>query len=94
MTTIQIIIVFWFVSAVFITVIQNVIFMHWLKKFGVRYNFGLAGTPGYLDYVYFNWCKSEGRSPKRILLLRALCLANAIIAAIVFIPVIMSAHPK
>ena len=94
MTTIQIVGAFWFASAVFIAVIQNVVFMHWLKKLGVRFIFGLAGTPGYLDYVYFNWCKSQGRSPKRILILRALCLANAILAAIVVIPAIISASAR
>jgi len=94
MTAIKLIGVLWFASAIFIAVIQNVVFMHWLKKQGVRLIFGLAGTPGYLDYVYFNWCKSQGRSPKRILILRALCLANAILAAIVVIPTIIMANAK
>jgi hypothetical protein len=94
MTTIQFVGFFWFASAIFIAVIQNVVFVFWLKKLGVRLIFGLAGTPGYLDYVYFNWCKSQGRSPKRILILRALCLANAIFAAIVVMPMIISANDK
>ena len=94
MTTIQLIGVFWFASAIFIAVIQNVVFMHWLKKLGVRLIFGLAGTPGYLDYVYFNWCKSQGRSPKRILILRALCLANVILAAVVVVPIIIVSNSK
>jgi hypothetical protein len=94
MTIIQIIAFSWFASAIFIAVIQNVVFMHWLKKLGVRLMFGLAGTPGYLDYVYFNWCKSQGRSPKRILILRAICFANVILAAFVVIPMIISANAK
>ncbi len=94
MTAIQVIGFLWFASAIFIAVIQNVIFMHWLKKQGVRLIFGLAGTPGYLDYVYLNWCKNQGRSPKRILMLRALCLANVILAAVVVVPMIISFHAK
>lgn len=77
----------WFASAVLIAVIQNVVFLYWLKKQGVEIVFGLGGTPGYLDSAYRKWCLSQGRSPKRILVLRALCLANAILAAAVFIMV-------
>ena len=94
MSAIKLIGFLWFASAIFIAVIQNVVFMYWLKKQGVRLIFGLAGTPGYLDYVYFNWCKSQGRSPKRILVLRALCLANVILAAIVVVPMIITIHAK
>ena len=94
MTVLKLIGTLWFCSAIFIAVIQNIIFMHWLKKQGVRMFFGLAGTPGYLDYIYWKWCKSQGRSPKRILILRALCVANAILAAIVVIPTIIMAHAK
>jgi len=94
MTAIKLIGVLWFTSAVFIAVIQNVVFMHWLKKQGVRISFGLAGTPGYLDYIYWKWCKSQERSPKRILVLRALCVANVVLAAIAVIPTIIMAHTK
>ena len=94
MTTLQIIGALWFSSAIFIEVIQNVVFTHWLKKRGVRFVFGLAGTPGYLDYVYFNWCKSQGRSARRVLILRTLCLVNVILAAVIVIPTIILAHAK
>ena len=94
MTTIPLIGGLWFASAIFIAVIQNFVFMYWLKKQGVRFSSILAVTVGYLDYVYFNWCKSHGRSPKRILILRALCLANAILAAIVVVPMIIAAGAK
>ena len=56
--------------------------------------FGLTGTPGYLDYAYWKWCKAQGRSPKRILVLRGLSFANVILAAIVVIPMIISAAAK
>jgi hypothetical protein len=94
MTAIKLIGVLWFCSAIFIEVMQNVVFRHWLKKQGVQIFFGLAGTPGYLDYVYWKWCKSQGHSPKRILVLRGLCLANVILAAIVVIPTIIMADAK
>jgi len=94
MTAIKLIGALWFASGVIIAVIQNFVFMYWLKKQGVRFNFGLAGTPGYLDCIYVKWCKSQGRSPKRILLLRVLCLANAILAAIVMMCIMSSAHTK
>jgi hypothetical protein len=95
MTAIKLIGTLWFASAIFIGVIQNIVFLHWLKKKqGVRIFFGLAGTPGYLDYVYWKWCKSQGCSPKRILILRALCFANVILAAIVVIPTIIMANAK
>jgi hypothetical protein len=75
-------------------VIQNIVFMHWLKKKGVHIFFGLAGTPGYLDYVYWRWCKNQGCSPNRILTLRALCVANVILAAIIVIPTVIMTHVK
>ncbi len=87
MAMIQLIGIIWIASAILIAVIQNVVFMHWLKKQGVRIVFVLGGTPWYLDSAYRKWCKSRGRSPRRILTLRAVCLANAIVAAIVFIMV-------
>jgi hypothetical protein len=94
MTTAQLILVFWFASAVLIAVVSNFVFIFWLQKRGVRVFLGLAGTPGYLDYVYFRWCKMHGQSPIFILFLRCLSLANVIVAAFVVIPVIISAGGK
>ncbi len=94
MTTAQLIIVFWFASAVAIAVIGNFVFLFWLQRQRVRFCLGLAGTPGYLDYIYIRWCKTQGHPPTFILFLRWLSFANAIIAAVVVIPMIISASAK
>jgi hypothetical protein len=94
MTTIQLICISWFVLAVVIEVLGNLAFLFWLKKLGVRLTFGVRGMPGYLEYAYFNWCKSQGRSPVWILALRGVSFANLILAAIIVIPMIISANAK
>lgn len=90
MTVGQLIVVLWFCSAIAIAVFGNLVFLIWLKKLGVRPILGLAGTPGYLDYVYVRWCRTQRRSPSLILALRCLSLVNVILAAIVAIPMIIS----
>ena len=94
MTTVQLILVFWFASAVAIAVLGNFVFLLWLQKRGVRLFLGLAGTPGYLDYIYIRWCKTQGRSPKFILYLRCLSFVNVIAATVVVIPMFISAHAQ
>ena len=92
MTPTQIILVSWFASAIAVAVIGNFVFLIWLQKLGVRGIFGLAGTPGYLDYVYVVWCRTHGRSPRLIIALRCLSLANVIAASVVTVPMIISAN--
>ena len=42
-------------------------------------------TPGYLERVYRDWCRSQGRSAKRILILRGISTVNVLLAAVAFI---------
>jgi hypothetical protein len=94
MTAIQLIGFLWFASAIFIYVVGSLVFLFWLKKLGVRLIFGFRGIPGYAEYAYLNWCKSQKCSPTWILVLRGLSFANVILAAIVVIPMIIAAHAK
>jgi hypothetical protein len=70
----------WFSNAVFIVVFGNLAFYLYLREAGVRVSFTWAGTPGYLDYVYYTWRRDQNRSSFLVILLRILSLANALAA--------------
>jgi len=94
MTTIQLFGVLWFALSIVTEVFGNLAFLFWLKKLGIRPSIILYGIPGYLECVYWKWCKTQGHSPKRILMLRGISLANLILAAVVVIPIIILANTK
>jgi len=84
----------WFALAIFIEVFGNLAFLFFLKTLGIKPSIILYGIPGYLEYAYWKWCKNQRRSPERILVLRGVSFANLILAAIVVIPMIISANGK
>jgi hypothetical protein len=73
------------VASVLIEVVGNLTFIFWLKKLGVRLIFGFSGIPGYPERAYVKWCRTQGCSPKFILVLRCLSFLNMILAAVVTI---------
>jgi hypothetical protein len=81
----EILIFVWFGVSVFVAVGGNFVFLFWLRRRGVKLVYSLVGIPGYMDYAYLQWCRSHGRSGKRVLILRAISIINAIVAGIVFI---------
>jgi hypothetical protein len=80
----------WFGLAILVEVASSVVLLLWLRRRGVKVLFGLTGIPGYLERAYLKWCRSQGHSGKRVLLLRALSIINVIIAALVAIPLLVS----
>jgi hypothetical protein len=83
----------WFAASVFVEVVSNFVFYWWLKQRGVPVRFIWAGTPGYLDAHYSEWCRQNGASPRRIVVLRWIGLANMILTTIVFmVLVVPSGH--
>ena len=78
----QIIITCWFVASVAIAVGGNVIFYVWLKSQKISLRFSLAGTPGYLDRAYVEWCRGRGTSPAGVLWCRGLTLVSLIASSI------------
>jgi hypothetical protein len=78
----------WFMVSVVVEIFGNLAFLVWLRRQGAAIRFGWAGMPGYLDRVYVDWCRAQGRSPGHVVLLRRLSLANMILAAFIAIPVL------
>jgi hypothetical protein len=80
--TVEILIMIWFAVSALVAVIGTVVFWLWLLRRGVKLSFTWSGTPGYLEYAYIKWCRSQGRRPNRgIIAFRAISIVNAIIAA-------------
>jgi hypothetical protein len=69
----------WFYSSIVIEFGSHLILDVWLRKQSVKVGF-LAVIPGTLEYAYFNWRRSQGRSARGILILRGLSLVNVISA--------------
>jgi hypothetical protein len=65
--------------------IGNLVLANWLRKKGVRFLPGFSGTPVYVEYVYYRWCRQQNRSSTPILIYRTISIIGAIIATIVFI---------
>ena len=76
----------WFCSSVLAAVVENVIFVVWLRRKHVPFVFGLSGLPSYVNKQYLAWCRSVGEEPRWAWLRwRRLLLANALIAAAAFV---------
>lgn len=76
----------WFGLSIAIAVLGNFAFYLWLLQKGVRVRFAFAGTPGYLDFLYVQWCR-ENRVPARpVIAVRLLLFLNVIAAAAITIP--------
>jgi len=80
----KIAVMIWFCASVSFAVVGNFLFWLWLHRRNVKMIFVLTGTPGYLDKVYIEWCKSRGLRPnKKLLIFRATSFVSAIISSIV-----------
>ncbi len=82
----QIVIMVWFSISVIIAIVGTFVLWFWLRRRGIKLIFMLTATPGYLEYSYVKWCRSQGQHPKPIVLIfRTHSLMNAIVAGILFI---------
>ena len=86
LSTGEILIIIWFAVSVLIAVVGTFVFWLWLVRRGVKLTFMWTGTPGYLEYTYLKWCRGEGRTLNRgIIVFRAVSIINVVIAAAFFI---------
>jgi type IV secretory pathway TraG/TraD family ATPase VirD4 len=83
----EIFVMVWFSVAVIIEIISSIVLWFWLRRHGVKFVFGLAGIPGYMERAYLAWCRSQGHPCTRVLVLRAVSIINVIVAAIFFIAI-------
>ena len=88
--TLRTIILFWFGLSVLILLFSNLAFFIWLRRYGVKLEFLLTGTPGYLEYTYYKWCRAQGRSPTVILILRLVLIVNVVAAAVALMSILSS----
>ncbi len=88
MSRLEDVILVWFALSIFTEVVSAAILRIWLSRRGVRVRFYLYGVPGYLERVYRNWRRSQGRPSNTVFILRIISLVNVIVAAIVAIPII------
>jgi hypothetical protein len=84
----------WFVLAVLIEIASSVLLLLWLRRRGVLPVFGLTGVPGYLERVYLEWCRTQGRSWKRVVVLRTLSILNVVLSAVVAIPMLIGSASR
>ncbi len=77
---------YWFMISVFIEVVGNAAFVLWLRRQGAEVRFGWAGMPVYVDRVYAQWCRAQGREPGKIL--RRISLVNVVAASFFAIPLL------
>ncbi len=75
----------WFALSISCAVVGNLVFYLWLRSKGIEVRFFFAGTPGYLDQRYAEWCRQNGIRSGPILALRLFLVGNAIAAGLVFI---------
>lgn len=75
----------WFCLAVLLEIGSSVALRWFLKRRGVYVSPMLYGVPGYLEWLYVRWCRTEGRVANVVVASRMLLLANAIAAAACFI---------
>jgi len=78
----------WIMASLALEVFGNAAFVLWLRRQGAEVRFGWAGMPIYVDRVYVEWCRAQGREPGKILLLRRISLINAAVAALLAIPLL------
>jgi hypothetical protein len=78
------IVIVWFCLSVLTAVICRLVFYFWLLGKGVEVRFFWAGTPGYLEWKYLEWCRDRGQSGKRWLRALSLLWVNLLVAAAVF----------
>ncbi len=82
----EVLIIIWFAVSVLIAVIGTFVFWIWLVRRGVKLVFMWTGTPGYLEYAYLKWCRSQGVRPsRRIIFFRIVSIINVVVAAAFFI---------
>jgi hypothetical protein len=67
-----------FVLPVLILLISQTAMWRFLINRGVKVPFVLAGTPGYLDRLFLNWCADNNRSFAWVVVVRALAIITII----------------
>jgi hypothetical protein len=82
------IILIWFAVSVFIEIVSSIVLWFWLRRRGVKLVYGLAGIPGYMERAYLEWCRSQGRASRALLVWRVILHINVVVAAIFFIPIV------
>ncbi len=79
----------WFVVSAMIQLVTTLVFRWWLRQRGVKLISAFVGIPGYLEYVYFEWCRKRGYSITRVLAFRIVFLVNLLIAIRANVPILM-----
>ncbi len=83
MSTADIIVMFWFVLSLIVTIIIQ----QWLRSFLSHRNYigafnAFAATPGYLDAAYIRWCRDNNRSYGLLIVVRIFFLVSFVVAGI------------
>ena len=83
----------WFIISVLLAVFGNICFLFWLRNRKIKINYMWAGTPGYLESIYFKWCR-ENKHPfnNAIIFSRIISFINVFIASVLFIAIANGAN--
>jgi hypothetical protein len=90
MSSSQELVAIWFAASIALAVIENAVFVVWLRRKGAPLAWGWASVPGYADRAYMTLCQRTGRSPGRVLWLRRLLLLNLFVSFFFAFPLFAS----
>ena len=77
----RIILLVWFATSVLVEVLSQLVLVMWLRASGVKVSIFLSGVPGYVDGLYADWCETNGRNGRPLLVFRRIWLINCLIVA-------------
>lgn len=81
----------WFFLSVVAAIVFRLLLVGWLRRRNVISMFNiLAGTPGYSEFLYINWCKANNRPDRTVIWISLALLVNLAISGIIFVTAVKS----
>ena len=86
-------VLFWFGASVLTFSASQLWLVLRLHSAGVKYPFGLSGTPGYTDRIYIKHCQESGRPFRTFLFIRRALFVSVVLSCFFAIPIMGGAQP-
>ena len=68
-----------------VLVLSNLVSMGWMVTKGVKLRFVWLGIPLYVSIRYYRWCRSEGRSPWKMIAFRFAVYIVWVVFVVIFV---------
>lgn len=76
--------ILWFGISVLFELGSSLALRWFLRRRGVHVSSMLFRAPGYLERLYVQWCRTEGRTSNLVVTIRIVSIVNVVAAAICF----------